>query len=390
MPRPEYATPETPSHRRLRVFQVIGQLKRGGREFQMVQLVGGLMARGVEVKVVAFFGGPWLEVLNNELKVSVEIIHPHLIRVPALLRRFRAWQPDVVHTHLGPANLYGRIAGRLARVPAVIAQEGNDGTEKSMVRSTIDRILARWCDRVIINNQRGVDGYARLGVPRQIMRVVPNGMDVEGIASAASPAARELLPFGNDTIVIGTVGRLSAQKNHMLLMETFKKLQGKHPHLRLVIVGDGALRTKLERFAAELDITDKLYMAGQVKDAYRFAAAFDIFVLSSNYEGQSNALIECMMVGTPAVVTNAGGNRELIDHERSGLVVPLKDSDALATAIERMLEDRSQARKWSQVARDYARSQFSIEALTNNVLALYREVLESKGGWSPAWTSLIR
>ena len=368
-------------HDQLRILQVIGQLSRGGREFQMVQLVRGLRNRGADVRVIAFFGGPWQPVLADEMNVPLEIVRPHLVRIPALHARCRKWRPHVIHSHLPTANFYCRIAGRFAKVPAVIAQEGNDGTEKSWVRHRLDQFFAGWSHRVIANSKRGAKGYVAHGIPQSLMRVVYNGLDVESISKTDRQAARTLLPFGSDHLLIGVVARLTAQKNHDLLLNAMTHLIARYPKIRLIIVGGGELREQLEQQVALLGLGEHVHFTGDVSQAYRYMAGFDVFVVSSVREGMCNALAEAMLVGAPAVVTDVGGNAELIEHEKRGLVVPSGDCPALVAAISQMLDNPGQARQWAQAANEHARKYFSIDALTDNVLAVYKEVLEPQGLW---------
>jgi glycosyltransferase involved in cell wall biosynthesis len=149
--------------------------------------------------------------------------------------------------------------------------------------------------------------------------------------------------------------------------------------LRLALVGDGPLRTQAQAILAEAGCDDLAWLPGERADVPEVMRGFDCFVLPSLAEGISNTILEAMATGLPVVATDVGGNAELVAHERTGLVVPSDDVDALAQAIARLAQNPAQARLFGDAGRVEVEQRFSLDAMVSAYQALYDRQLAAAG-----------
>jgi glycosyltransferase involved in cell wall biosynthesis len=272
--------------------------------------------------------------------------------VAALTRLLRTLCPGVVHvTDVWPQAL---VAARLARVPRLLV------THHTPELPRRDNLAGRawqrlgWATRpeVIYTSEadRERDG-------RRPSHVVPLGIDLDRFA-AAQPALRK------DGPVVGNVARLAPQKDHATLIEAARQLP---EGVRVVIVGDGELREELERRADGLPVE----LVGARDDVPELLASFDVFAFPSLFEGLCLAVIEAQAAGVPVVATPVGGIRETVVDGETGLLVPPRDSAALAAAIRRLLDDRDLARRLAGEARRRVRETYSEEHMIELTLGLY-------------------
>lgn len=303
--------------------------------------------------------------------------------LPRLTRLFRELRPSIVHTR-NLAALEAALPAWLARVPSRIHGEHGwdvgdlDGSRRvyRLVRRAYRPFVTRY---VAVSGDLERYLTSTIGVPEaDVVRIV-NGVDL----TRFRPSADNLpdgWPFDPASHwVIGTVGRLQAVKNPVLLADAFVRLLDRMPaareRMRLAIVGDGPLRTAIETVLDRADARALAWMPGERRDVASVLRAFDVFVLPSLAEGISNTLLEAMATGLPVVATNVGGNRELVDPECTGILVPNDDADALAGALIHYARDPVAARKAGQQGRRLAEQRHSLDAMVARYAALYDHAL---------------
>lgn len=213
------------------------------------------------------------------------------------------------------------------------------------------------------------------GLRRPPVETLYHGLDWSAIPPAASrDEARAELGIPADAAVVGTVGNLTPKKDHATLLAAAAELRRSVPDLRVVVVGTGPLENDLRRRCRELDLDDTVLLTGFRQDALRLMGAFDVFVLSSRYEGLPIALLEAMAVGLPVAVTRVGGNAEVVTDGTEGTLVPAGDPRRLAEAVSRLLGDGPLRRRLGEAARRRAAG-FDIRAAVRRMEDVYGELV---------------
>jgi len=298
-----------------------------------------------------------------------------------LRRIIRQRNIHVVRTHQYHANLYGRIAAIIEKVPCIVASVHNIYTrDRKIHRRIINQILAGLTDKVVAVSEavrRDIVAYDHVSADK--VMVIHNGIELARFSGTDGSAVRREFGIRPDSTVIGTVGRLTEQKGHKYLFEAFAATVRGFPQLRLLIVGDGPQRAVLEQTAESLNIRDKVIFTGTRRDVPPMLAAMDVFVFPSLWEGMPNALAEAMAAGLPIIASDIPQNRELIDHEKSGLVFTSGSSDAMVLMLKRMLEHMHLAKELGRAARTRIAESFIIEQTINRYMACFQEILRGKG-----------
>jgi glycosyltransferase involved in cell wall biosynthesis len=363
----------------------------GGAEELVLGASTGLPSEGVETGVVAITRrGPIAEeIARAGVRVHLARGQPGP-RDPAaflrLVRLLRDERPDVVHTYLLNAGLYGRLAAIAAGVPVILAAEQNVYRRKKRRHAILERLLAARTFRVVACCRTVGDFYRRqTGVPADKIAVVYNAARFGPEPSPADrEPARRALGLPPEAIVLGTLGRLTEQKGQAVLLRAVADLAPRFPELVLFLAGDGPLRAELEAFAERLGVGSRVRFLGVRRDRAALYAAMDAFVLPSLWEGLSLSLVEAMGAGRPVVATTVGGNPEVVEQGRTGLLVPPEEPAALAAAIVELLRDRQLAAEIGRAAAREARARFSIEEHVARIAALYREGLGRAATAPPA------
>jgi glycosyltransferase involved in cell wall biosynthesis len=212
----------------------------------------------------------------------------------------------------------------------------------------------------------------RIGVPRAKVVVIPNGVDFpDQGASPDRSIAREALGLPVDGVLVGSVARLDPVKRLDVLLKALAALGG----ARAVIVGYGPQERQLTEMAAELGLNERVRFVGYQQDVWPWLAACDVFVLSSDWEGMPNAVLEAMGAGLPVVATAAGGTLDVVVDGVTGLLVPPRDATALASALERLIHDPNLRRTMGAAGRRRAQEFFSAQHMVERTQALYAELL---------------
>jgi glycosyltransferase involved in cell wall biosynthesis len=296
-----------------------------------------------------------------------------LWRLYRLLRRKR---PTILHTWMFHANIPGRVLGRLAGVPIIISGERTMGME-SRWRYWLNRLTAPTTDRVTCVSQQVADFVvSHVGIPQDKVVVIPNGVEVPDVErSPGGRGARTKLGLPIDQVMVGTVARLDPVKRLDMLFQALRSL----PDVYAVIVGDGPERARLMALSDRIELTGRIHFPGQQRDVWPWLAAMDVFALSSDWEGMSNALLEAMAVGLPVVATAVGGTPDVVVDGVTGLLVPPRDPSALAKALATLVRDPDLRRKMGQAGRERVLQHFSVERMVERTQNLYDQLLSAKG-----------
>ena len=297
-----------------------------------------------------------------------------LFRLPALVRAVSLDNPAVFHAHLNwpLACKFGLAAAAVGRVPAILAtvhlvpdelMNRNVRAQVRAVGATVHRYLA------VASHVR--DRLAALGLPARKLRVVRNGIDAAELLRPANEELRIQLSGAPQRPVVLTVARLARQKGIDVLLSAASQV----PDAMFLIAGEGPDRTALEARAAALGLGNSVRFLGAAHNVPDLLAACDVFVLPSLAEGLPLSVLEAMAAGKPVVATRIAGTDEAVADGTSGVLVPPRDPDALATAIRSLLAEPDRASRLARAGQERVRSEFPVGRTVAAVTAQYEEVL---------------
>jgi glycosyltransferase involved in cell wall biosynthesis len=309
-----------------------------------------------------------------------------------ILRRERI---DVLHTHNPKPGLYGRVVGRLARVPVVVnTNHGlyvteNDRRLKSLVVLGLEAFAARFSHAELIQNPEDVDLLLKRHVNvRSRTKLLGNGIDLQrfrpgGVPEAVRRSRRLELTDRPDAVVVGMVGRLVVEKGFRELFAAAQILRERFPdgHYVIVAIGPDDPEKADAISQDEIDAAREVGVVflGHRLDVDALYAAMDLFVLPSYREGFPRAAMEAAASGLPIVATDVRGCRQVVDDDVTGLLVPVRDGEALAEAIAALGEDPTRREAMGKAATDRAQDHFDERKIVGIVLDTYREVAARKG-----------
>jgi glycosyltransferase involved in cell wall biosynthesis len=325
--------------------------------------------------------------------VPVFIVDMHReIRPPSDARAFlrlvalmRGGRYDVVHTHSSKAGFLGRMAASVARVPHVVhtphvfAFQMDTGKLLQRFYLLLERVAARATDRIICVSTEERDVALRMGLSHaDAFRVVPNGIDGEAYANTGDAASslRRRMGLRDDDFVFGSVGRFSEQKGFAFLLQAGQRVLERNPRARLLLVGEGEKDLELRASSCRLGLGDRCIITADNRSDRGIYSTFDLFAMPSLWEGMPYALLEAMASARPIVATRVGGMREAIVSERSGILVPSGNSEDLAAAMIRIMEDRRLAAKLGAAAREVVLTRYRVTDMVRQTSAIYESWLD--------------
>ncbi len=288
----------------------------------------------------------------------------------------RREQVSILHMHLYDAGLVGLLAALLAGVPVrLLSRHHLDETWLLGTRLTVelDRWMARRVDCVIVPAQAVRQHMLeKESLSEAQIEVIPHGFKFESLAADELAGQRVRSELGLDgAFVLGNVGRLVRNKGHLYLLQAAKALLPEIPNLRVLLVGDGE-RALVEGIVAELGLQDNVVFAGFRRDVAACMKAMDVLVHPSLSESFGQVLVEAMCVGTPVVASAVGGIPEIVSHERTGLLTPVADADALTVALRRLHAQPEWRMALGMAGQASVYARFSRELMVQRYLEIYR------------------
>ena len=279
----------------------------------------------------------------------------------------------VVHSHNFSANFWGRLAGRWARVPIMIASEHTLASDKSPLQQRADAVLCKWTDKIIAVSESVRRAHiATCQIPPDRITTVYNGIDLHE-ADTARPRheVRTELGLPGDSPVVAIVGRLAEAKGYRFFLEAAGAVASVLPKTRFLIIGDGPLRETLTETTNRLGLEKHVMFLGYRKDRLDVLNVCDVAVLSSVREGLPIALLEYMLLKKPIVATHVGGVPEAIQDGVTGLLVPPSESGRLALKILDLLCDPTTASRLGLRAHQRLQESFSEDMMVAKTQEVY-------------------
>jgi glycosyltransferase involved in cell wall biosynthesis len=371
----------------MRILFVSTSMGMGGADSQLLAAAQELRARGHDVLIVSLTPlGPMglraqsLGISTKSLEMRRGIPDPRgLVR---LTRLVRVWRPDVLHSHMVHANLMVRVVRLLAPVPALVSTIHNI-YEGGGLLMAVYRLTNGLVDHMTIISEAAADRFIRERiVPRELLRVIPNGVDPEPYRQAPTgvrEGLRHALRLGQEFVWLA-VGRFELAKDYPNMLRAFVAVRERHPETVLLLAGRGSLQVETEALARELQLGEGVRFLGVRDDVAALLSAADGYVMSSAWEGMPMVLLEAAAGGLPIVTTRVGGNGEAVLDGESGFLAPPRDHRALASAMLRLMDlTETERRRMGERGRQHIRTRYGLTRVVEQWEELYREVLARKG-----------
>lgn len=358
----------------------------GGSEQHLLTLLPALRAAGADVRMLVpatrefdRFTDP---LRASGVHVRAVSAGPDLnpLLIPSLLSEIRSFRPDLVHTHLVHADLHGQVAAGLARVRRVSSVHGTPGFYRREPYRSAARLAGRFCCATIAisDHVRRFLMSLKLAAPDRIA-VVPYGIDASrwNLAEEDRARTRSQLGVAEGEVAIGIAARLIPGKGHELLLDAHRTASRDFPSLRLLIAGDGPLRSGLERQASAL-ANQTVSFLGYLPDMRDFMNACDVLAFPTEPalgEGFGLAALEAMAAGRPVVATSTASLPEVVSDAETGFLVHPGAADELAARLLQLAQDERLRRELGRRGRERADALFSVETMVQRTIAVYERAL---------------
>lgn len=300
--------------------------------------------------------------------------------LPKLIRFFKKYNIQIVHTNNPSPHFWGGIAAWIAGVKIRIHTKHGRNFITIKRKVLINRFSARFSKKIISVSQDSAQLTHKIErVPLNKIKIIYNGVDTDYFKKeAVKESLYHELGIPRGSIVVGSISRFSTDKDYETLIKAFKEVLDTRPDTVLLLVGDGETKEQIMQLTADLQLQDKIIFSGFRPDILELLNFIDVFVLSTHTEGISIALLEAMSTEVPVVATNVGGNGEIVQHTKNGLLVAENDVADLKNAILTFLNDEEEKIRLSKEARKVVLQKFSLKNTVAQYEKLYSEFLNSK------------
>lgn len=363
---------------------IAGQLVVGGAERQLYLWLANMDRQRFEPIVLTLHPG-----FNDYWEKPIEDLAIPLYRItrsPNRLSRFREilailkpFHPQLIHGWHLFSGVYAAAAGKLLHAKNLC---GIRNTYKTFVgHRLLSNIALRLADGFVVNSiSAAADLRKRLGSRNQLVRVVPNAVEpIEGDRKQLRKELSERYQLPVDAIWTATIGRMEPDKHFETLLALIAALRKEATDLHLVLFGDGPERIALERAAQELRVTEWVRFTGEVPQASRWLPAFDLFVFTSTDEGLPNVVMEACAAGLPIATWKLPFYEEILENEKTGLLVEAGNFSKLAEAVTRLVQSAQLRAQLGGAAQTHILREFNLETYTASMSSVYDDLLKAPG-----------
>lgn len=373
-------TPSGPAGPKIRILYLIGSFRNGGAEKSLTQVLTHLDRSRFAPHAACFQPGGTYFPRIQELSIPLRVmgIRPplysarNILPILGLARDMRRQRIDLVHSYLVAANIVAVLAGRIAGVPVICGLRSIDALKKSSFMAAHLWALRQACAITAVSDAAKVS-YVDRGISPARITVLENGVEIP-TTRPSKALARDRFRLSAESLVVTTVATLVPEKDHATLIEAAHRLQGHIPGLLFVFAGAGKLEADLRQKIRARNLEDTVRLLGHVEDVPAILSASDIFCLPSIVEGMSNALLEAMAWGLPAVVTDVGANAHLIHHQETGMVVAPGDVNGMANAIGELARDAEKRRLYGRRSAERAHANYSVDMMIRQLQDFYLSI----------------
>jgi len=364
----------------LSLFQIdSGREWRGGQR-QSFYLVRELKRKGYPCRFYVQPNSPLYKKAEEEnlpvfpLKMRGEIDIVSILKLAGQMKKANC---VLVHSHDAHASAVSALAASRAKIPIRFISRRVDFPLKNNYFSKIK--YRRDVDKIIAISEGVKKVLLSCGIDKERITVIPSGIDYTPFDNITSrDYLHRELGFEKEDFLVGIVAHLADHKGHKYLIQAAGMLKEKAPHIKLIIVGKGPLRMELNAQVKRTDVGDIVFFLGFREDIPQILASLDLFVLSSYLEGMGTSILDAMASRLPVVATEVGGIPEIVAHEKTGLLVPPKNPQALAEAILKLYYNRKLASSYGEEGYKVVHEEYSSRAMAKKIIREYEQIARRK------------
>ena len=372
---------------KIKILHVITHLPIGGAQDNTLYTVELLNKEKYDISLCCNLNGELVERAKNIQSVKIFDI-PFLCREVSpykdirafiiLYKLFKKENYTIIHTHSSKAGLLARLAAMLNKTPVVIHTihgfAFNDfmNVFKKRFYIYIEKILAKWTNVLITVSNLNKKKIIDLNIANESkLKNIYSGIDLKLFTDKKNNDFRKELNLKSRHILLGSVGRLSFQKDPITMINAFDIVVKRFSNAHLVLVGDGELRNDIIDRIDQLKLNDRVHLTGNKNSPWEIYHSLDLFIMSSIYEGLGRSITEALSCGVPVVCTSVEGVPEIVRDNKTGILVPPKDFIALADGVIKSLNNMEAAKKMTRKGRKFVNDNFDVNKMVRDIDALY-------------------
>jgi glycosyltransferase involved in cell wall biosynthesis len=361
-----------------KILHFISGLEVGGTETQLLRILPNLQNYHDNRVCCANGRGPIGKALE-EKGISVYYLDLENIFNIFAIKRFykivKDFSPDILVTYLIHADLYGRILGKLFGIKKIICSKRGALLQWEWL-FFFDRMTKKMVDHYLVQTETAKKEWIeKLKLPESKFTVIPNGIDIKQFKIQVDKTKKkEELGIKKDSFIITCVSKLRRGKGHKLLLEVFENIFESNKNISLLLVGDGEQEKSLREQVKNYHSKNEIFFLGFRKDIAEILSVSDLFVLPTEKEGMSNAIIEAMIMGVPVITTNIPENKDIIENQKTGIFFTVNDVNSLKKSVETLIYNPDLRTKLGQNAQQEVTLNFDIQVVTKRFANFYQEV----------------
>lgn len=361
----------------MKILIVINSLRYGGAEKQVVFDANNLQKRGHKVAIAFYYEGELSKILNANVNCYKINSKSSILSCFQMTSHFLFHKYDIIHCHMFWGAKVAAISGKLTGHKVVLNEHGL-GLWRKWYHILMLKFLSLFIDKIV----NSCETSKRIRLERENLKK-EKLVTIYNSVELYSDNHKANLPTGTSikrVFTVGFIGRFNEVKRLNLFLNVAERLKGKLPDFKIVLVGDGEEREKIEEEIKRRNLTEYFNLPGYVLDAGECYRNFDVFVLLSRIEGFSVALLEAEASGIPAIAFDVGGNSEIIKNNITGFLLPDLDIDILVEKIIYLYENPQKRKEMGNEARNYIESNFSNDLRIKKLEKLYQDIIKKNSG----------
>jgi len=370
--------------KQIKILQLSSNIGFFGAENVIVEIAKGLSCYNYQPIIGVFFNSqnPHDELIKvaQQYKINTQTFNCNgrfdIKTIFAIRKYVRTQNIEIIHSHGYKTNIYGLLATRFMNLPLVSTCHPWIETSLLMkIYAAIDKLCLTQFDKVVAISDHIEKKLLSYGISKDRISIISNGVDINRFHKNfdRNRIAREM-KLDPDSIIIGTIGRLSEEKGHIYLIEAIKRVREVNSNIILIFVGDGQLREMLQNKTAELGLQKHVRFLGIQRDIPKILSLIDIFVLPSLSEGVPMVILEAMAAKKPIIATNVGAIPNILSHNETGIIVTPRDHNGIANAILALLKDPDKLADLGHKAYLKVNNKYSSKIMVKKYIEIYNDL----------------